>query len=318
MENTPPVTVLLPVYNAGNYVAEAIQSVLQQDFSNFELLIINDGSTDSSASVIAQFHDPRIRVIHQENKGLVATLNRGLDLAKGRYIARFDADDVCYPHRLGLQFSFLEEHPDYVLVGSEADYMDETGKHIFTYKFQQYEDEGIRADNFIHCPVIHAAVMFRKQAVLDAGGYNPRAITFEDHLLWRNLAAFGKMKNLPLPLIKVRFNPNSVTIDEKWRGKEFIKLKRESIERGYLTDEEFAKLQQILKSQDFTEYKKAAYYSMIGKKFLWNDYRPKDARRYLKRAMVAIPNKPEPYLLYLLSFLPQEWIQFIYNKAKGQ
>lgn len=316
MNHAPPVTVLLPVYNAGRYVGAAIDSVLQQDFADFELLIINDGSTDGSAAVIASYNDPRIRVLHQENAGLVATLNRGLSEAAGSYIARFDADDICYPTRLGEQYVFLEANPDYVLVGSEADYMDEAGQYIFTYRFRDYEDHEIKAGGFRTCPVIHASVMYRKQAVLDAGGYDPRAVTFEDHLLWRNLAAFGKMKNMRHPLIKVRFNPDSVTIDEKWRGKKFIRLKQDSIARGYLTDDELTTLTNTLQRQDFAAYKQAAYYSMIGKKYLWNDYRPHDARKNLRRAIAVIPNKVEPYLLYLLSFLPAAWIRRIYQAAK--
>jgi glycosyltransferase involved in cell wall biosynthesis len=318
MKHTPPVTVLLPVYNAGKYVADAIGSVLRQDFTDFELLIINDGSKDHSADVIAGYDDPRIRVLHQENIGLVATLNRGLAVAAGEYIARFDADDICYPTRLREQLEFLRANPDYVLVGAEADYMDEAGNYIFTYRFRDYEDAEIKANAFRQCPVIHASVMYRKQAVIDAGGYDPRAVTFEDHMLWRNLAAFGKMKNMRHPLIKVRFNPDSVTIDEKWRGREFITLKRDSIARGYLTDGEVTVLRDILKRQDFSAYKQAAYYSMIGKKYLWNDYRPRDARRYLRKAIAAIPYKPEPYLLYLLSFLPGAWIRKLYRAVKGR
>lgn len=310
------VTVLLPAYNAAAYIREAVDSIMAQTFKNFELLIINDGSTDGTGEILEQYNDPRIRLVHQPNMGLIKTLNKGLELAQGKYIARFDADDVCYPERLEEQVAFLNAHPDYVLIGSEADYMDEKGNFIFRFQFRQYEDDEIRAAGFVDCPVIHASVMFVKQAVIDAGGYNDRAITFEDHLLWKQLVAFGKIKNVHKPWIKVRFNIDSVTIDEKWRGKEFIDLKQRSIQSGYVTDEDFALLKKILKEQNFTAYKKGAYYSMMGKKFLWNQHNPRVAREYLRMAMNTMPGKVEPYLLYALSFLPEKLVSFIYKQAK--
>ena len=107
MNLTPPVTVLLPVYNAAPYLREAVDSVLAQTFTDYELLIINDGSTDDTANILASYKDERITIVTQQNIGLIATLNKGLSIAKGKYVARFDADDVCYPDRLKLQYDFL-------------------------------------------------------------------------------------------------------------------------------------------------------------------------------------------------------------------
>jgi glycosyltransferase involved in cell wall biosynthesis len=95
--HNPAITVLMPAYNAGKYIHEAISSVLAQSFTNFELLIVNDGSTDDTLAVISSFNDARIRVINQTNKGVAAALNNGLQHAQAPYIARFDADDICYP-----------------------------------------------------------------------------------------------------------------------------------------------------------------------------------------------------------------------------
>lgn len=312
----PIITVLMPAYNAGPYLREAIDSVLQQTYRNFEFLIINDGSTDDTREILASYTDPRIRVVHQENMGLIKTLNKGLALAQGKYIARFDADDVCYPERLEEQVAFLEAHPDYVLVGGEADYMDEHGNFIFTYKFRFYEDEEIKGMGFRFCPVIHSAATFVKQAVIEAGGYDDHAITFEDHLLWRKLSAYGKIMNVHKSLIKVRFNPASVTIDEKWRGKDFLALKARSIQQGYVNGEDFKLLKEILAKQNFAGYKKAAYHSMLGKKFLWNQHKPRLAREHLKKAIEAQPQKTEPYILYVISFLPGKLLDMIYNNFK--
>src|SRR5580693_8490765 len=115
------ITVLMPAYNAGKYIAEAIQSVLEQTFRGFELIIVNDGSTDNTRNIILGFSDSRIRLIDQENLGIAAALNTGLAAAQGKYIARFDADDSCMPMRLQKQLNFLLTFPEYSLVGCNAE-----------------------------------------------------------------------------------------------------------------------------------------------------------------------------------------------------
>jgi len=315
-DHVPAITVLMPAYNTEAYIAEAIESILNQGFTDFEFLIINDGSTDGTLQIIESYTDPRIKYYTIENRGVTGALNFGLSLSRGTYIARFDADDVCYPQRLQVQFEFLEQNPGYVLVGSEADYIDQNGKYLFTYRFSDYENDEIRTAAFKECPFIHASVMYRKQAVIAAGSYDKDAITFEDHLLWRNLASYGKMKNLHEPLIKVRFNAASVTIDEKWRGPEFRKIKQDAVKRGSVTADEAKALQAIVKKQDFKKYKEAAYYSMIAKKLLWNQYDPAKARTHLRTAIRIMPLRREPYVLFLLSFLPEKMIKSIYHNVK--
>jgi glycosyltransferase involved in cell wall biosynthesis len=312
----PEITVLLPAYNVGEYVKEAVDSVLAQSFTNFELLILNDGSTDNTLEILNTYTDPRIRIVSHPNMGLVKTLNKGMELAQCKWIARFDADDVCYPERLAVQYEFLQNNPDYILVGSDADYMDEQGNYIFTFENKYYEDDEIKSSGFVECPFVHASVLFLKDAVIKAGRYDENAITFEDHLLWRKLSDYGKLKNFRKPLIKVRFNPGSVTIDEKWRGKEFIELKQRSIQSGKVQPADSERIKEILKSQNFASYKKAAYHSMLGKKFLWNQHNPRHARQHLRKAISAHPGKAEPYLLYLFSFFPSPVIDYIYNFVK--
>src|SRR5690606_5635129 len=118
------VTVLMPAFNPGKYLPEAIESILSQTYSDFEFLIINDGSTDDTLEVIKSYKDSRIRLISRENKGLINTLNEGIDAASGQLIARMDADDICLSTRLEKQVKFFDEHPDHVLVGAEANVVD--------------------------------------------------------------------------------------------------------------------------------------------------------------------------------------------------
>src|SRR6476469_3237877 len=120
--NQVKISVLMPAYNVENFIGEAIQSVLDQSLKDFELIIINDGSTDATEKVIRSFSDERIVLKNQNNAGIAAALNTGLYMAKAEYIVRFDADDICYTHRLVKQYQFMIENPHYVIAGCAADY----------------------------------------------------------------------------------------------------------------------------------------------------------------------------------------------------
>jgi glycosyltransferase involved in cell wall biosynthesis len=308
------ISVVMPAYNAGKYIREAINSVLAQTFSDFELLIINDGSTDNTLEVIASFSDPRIILINQEvNKGIAAALNTGLLHAKTEYIARFDADDVCFPERLAIQFDFLETHPDYILTGSDAEYVSESGEHLFHFKCISHTNDHILKKINNYCPFIHSSVMYRKDAVLRAGGYSLYAHNFEDYFLWVRLHKYGRFYNLQKPLIKVRFNPYSSTIDEKIRGRHFRKLKREIILRGVITKQEGDTLYNIIKSQDTKKIKESSYYSLCGKKYLVNNHQPKKARASLLKAIRIYPLRIDNYGLYLLSYFPASFISRVHK-----
>ena len=132
----PIASVLMPVYNGEAYLREAVESVLGQTETNIELVAVDDGSTDSSRAILRQFalQDPRVRVFEEEHKGLVATLNRGLDVARARYICRLDADDIAMPDRIEKQVRFLDAHEDYVLVGGQVTIIDKAGEPMGTWE----------------------------------------------------------------------------------------------------------------------------------------------------------------------------------------
>lgn len=315
-QHSPRLTVIMPAYNTALYIREAIDSILQQTFTDFEFIIINDGSKDNTLEVIKQYNDPRIRLIDQANKGLIDTLNEAILLAQSDIIARMDADDICYPERLQIEFDFLTQNPDYVLVGSQADIIDKDGNYLMPLIPIGHTHEEIKDRIDMKCPFIHPCVMFRKQAVIDAGLYPKNALTFEDHLLWKKLLNFGKVCNLPQILLKARFNPESVTIDEKWRGELFIRLRRDALSRGYVTDEDATQLKQLISSQNLSSYKNASYYAMVGKKYLWNNPDGGKAREHFAQAIKHYPRHIEPYMLYIFSFVPASLRVGIYNTLK--
>lgn len=308
----------MPAYNTATYIEEAINSVLTQDFSAFELLVIDDGSTDETLTILRSFGDNRIHIISQEHNGIAAALNRGLEEATTDYIVRFDADDICLPGRLEKQYNFLENNPGYVICGGEAEYISAEGEHLFDFKCPAYSHEELLAIIKQTCPFIHSAVMYRKEAVLKAGGYSAHAHNFEDHFLWLQLAGLGKFCNLQEQLIKVRFNPSSITIDEKWCSREFNLLKRKIIGQGYASAEDGEQLKYFVQTQQTKDIKEGAYHALCGKKFLVNNHQPARARRQFSRAIQLHPVKWENYALYLLSYFPEPLIQWLYRKTKTQ
>jgi glycosyltransferase involved in cell wall biosynthesis len=312
------VTVLMPVYNSEKYIWQAIHSVINQTFSAFELLIVNDGSTDKTADIIRSFHDRRIVVVNQPNSGVAKALNKGLMHAKGEYIARFDADDICFPDRLAEQVKFLDQHPQHLVVGTDAEYILENGDHLLNFSCLGHTNDKIRQRLYFYCPFIHSGVMYRKEAVIDAGGYSIHAHSFEDYLLWIRLAKVGQLANIPMPLIKVRYNPASVTIDEKWRGVYFRKLKRSVIRRGYITHEEGDKLLSIIKRQEIKKYKEGSYYALCGKKFLTDNYQPARAREQVTKAIKAYPFRLDNYALLIASFFPEKLIQWLHQRSPNR
>jgi glycosyltransferase involved in cell wall biosynthesis len=318
MPTNPHITVLMPAYNTQKYIGQAIESVLKQTYTNFEFVIVNDGSTDSTRDIISSYNDERIVLIDQPNMGVAAALNTGLIHSRAPYIARFDADDICHPQRLEKQIQFLLNNPDYILVGSDADYILENGDFLFRFNCIAYTHQQIMEKMYFYCPFMHPTVMYKKDSVCNAGGYPVDAHNFEDYLLWTSIAKKGKFYNLAEPLIKYRLNSTSVTIDEKWRGRRFRALKRAAINRGYVTEPEGNELLTIIKSQDVRKIKEGSYHALCGKKFLTNNYQPAKAREHVKKAITCSPFRFDNYLLYTLSYLPEILISWLHKMSPNK
>lgn len=313
---TSAITVLMPAYNAEKYIAEAIDSVLAQTFTDFELLIVDDGSTDDTATIIQSYQDERIKYICQHNQGVAAALNTGLAHASAELIARFDADDICYPHRLQQQYDFMQSKPEYHVVGASADYVDEQNNFVFTYNPMPVCLLGPKQLLKI-CPFVHSTVCFRKQAILEMGGYHADAYAFEDHLLWIKVLKKYAGYNDPASLIRVRLNPSSVTVDDRWADPKFLQIKYKALLTGILSREDGKVLQKVRRNPDKQKIAERAYYALLAKKFLWDNYNPQSARDNLYRLIRLDKLSPGSYALLLLSWLPQRLIQFLYQLNKN-
>ena len=183
----PRVSVLMPAYNAGKYIDESIQSVLAQTFQDWELLIVNDGSTDDTVLRVESYDDPRIRLLNNpENLRLIKTLNRGLDHAQGELIARLDSDDNATPRRLELQVKALDDHPNWAMVGAHSNVINSEGGLLKPGKECHLPSSvnGVRFSCMLRNSFRHSAVTFRKQVVMDLGGYPSDMQDVEDYALW--------------------------------------------------------------------------------------------------------------------------------------
>ena len=209
MKLTPKVSVLLPVYNAQNFVKEAIDSILLQTFSDFELIIINDGSTDNSSKIINEFRDERITIInHDGNKGLIYTLNEGLDLSRGTYIVRMDADDFSLPERLSLQVSFMDDNSDVVVCGGQM--IDYDGK-LQLSENPIVKDE-VKASLLFSCVISHPTVIIRNEIFKkEKFCYDKKYIHSEDYELWSRVIKNYKVSNLKDVILKYRIHKNQVS-----------------------------------------------------------------------------------------------------------
>lgn len=214
------VTVLLPVYNGETYLLEAIESILNQTFTDFEFLIIDDGSTDNTWDILNKFNDSRIRLIkNNQNMGITKTLNKGLQLARGNYVARMDADDICFPERLQRQKAFLDDNLNFAMVGSWIEVIDEVGRKIKRINFP-IVSYCLRWRLLYTNTFVHSAVMFRKNAVLDIGGYLDNYRHAEDYDLWSRLSTHWKVANIPAVLVSWRSCRESVSVKNANKQKE--------------------------------------------------------------------------------------------------
>jgi glycosyltransferase involved in cell wall biosynthesis len=210
MNNNPKVSVIMSVYNGGRYIYESVSSILHQSYSDFEFIIIDDGSTDNTNIYLESINDSRLNIIHQDNKGLTASLNKAISVSKGEYIARQDADDISLPDRLEKQVEFLENKKDYLLVGSYSYLINENSEHIGIYKLPLTDTE-IRWAILFRNPFGHSTVMMRSDILRkERIKYNESIKTAQDFELWSRIAKLGKMANIDKTLVKYRIHADQL------------------------------------------------------------------------------------------------------------
>jgi glycosyltransferase involved in cell wall biosynthesis len=209
---TPKVTVLMPVYNGEEYIREAIDSILCQTFADFEFLVIDDGSTDNSLEIINSYQDPRIRLVQNfTNQGLPYSLNYGILLSRGKYIARMDCDDISSPNRLIKQVEFLDKNPDIGILGSYFVLMTKENKKFYI-KTAPISDLEIRYKCLFETPFGHPTVMYRREIFeKNSLNYETELNPVEDYKLWTQIIDYTKGANIKDPLVYYRLHNQSIS-----------------------------------------------------------------------------------------------------------
>jgi glycosyl transferase family 2 len=210
--SSPTVSVVMSVYNGQAFLAKAVESILGQSFRDFEFVIIDDGSTDRTAQILAAYasRDSRFRVVRHENKGRTESLNIGIRLAQGKYIARMDADDVSLPHRLQVQVDFMELHTEVGLLSGSYERI--SGDGLLDRVRLPLLDDEIRSMMLRENAMCHPAVMMRKEVAIACGGYRKVFSESEDYDLWLRMSERSQLANLEQPILQYRVHPKQASI----------------------------------------------------------------------------------------------------------
>jgi glycosyltransferase involved in cell wall biosynthesis len=295
---SPKVSVVMSVYNAGGFLKEAVDSVLAQTFEDFEFVIIDDGSTDNSLATLRRFTDPRIRILTQENRGLIAALNRGILESTGQYIARMDADDRCEPDRLEIQVRYLDNHPEIALLGGSIATMDEAGNALAPcVGYPQTHEEIWAAIGRRPSVFCHPAVMYRRKEAIEAGMYRSEFAHAEDAEFFARLMTTHRAVNLPDVLLHYRLCRSSVSLVRLAHGQANARLVSKMIDRWQpgeafvptagerdIADQEIAACQAPVPASKI----ESAYQSRVARELL----RGREWRRALRHYWNAIRSNP--------------------------
>ncbi|MES2500981.1 MAG: glycosyltransferase [Pseudomonadota bacterium] len=290
MNKIPAISVVMPVYNAEKYLKQSIESILNQTFADFELVMINDGSTDGSLKILESFAklDSRCSVYSQENKGISETINNGIRLSRAEIICIMDNDDVSMPLRLEKQFQYLNDYPECVALGTNALLIDPDGLPINTWVYEQTHDE-IDSSNLSGASgsrICHPSVALRKSAVLAVGGYRPEFQLTMDYDLFLRLAEVGKLANLPDVLFKYRQHLGSAGHEKRDQQlMETLKVLNETYTRRALI-KNFSELQQQV--NDYVPLNHRAQHLKWG----WWALSEKNYQTSIKYALKATFQKP--------------------------
>ena len=303
----------MPVYNGEKYLRESIDSVLNQTFKDFEFIIINDGSKDNSLGIIKKYarKDKRIILINNpKNKGLQFSLNAGLKIAKGKYIARMDQDDISHTKRLEIQYDYLEKNPPIFLIGSSAIVIDENGNKLGVFKkYDNYKK--IKKKLLKNNCIIHPLIMFRNEGVL----YREKFKMSEDYDFYLRLLSDGKkITNLPDFLLKYRIDGSSLMSTTEDQQFYFQKAREFYLQRLNSKKDDYSKLEipSILGKKKMPNFNKKKLKTKILVEF--QDNQMKFVRKNIRLFIRDYGFDQRLFFYYLLSFLPYSLTKFIKDK----
>ena len=305
------VTVVMPVFNAAEYLPDALDSLLAQTFQDFEIIAVDDGSADGSGDILERYaaRDPRVRVLHQQNVGSGAARNNALTVAGGRYIAQHDADDISAPGRLERQAAFLDEHPDVCAVYCRTVMADERLNPLYTILTP--EDDAVIRRALPHGNILSGNYMMRRETLDEVGGYRPAFTYSQDYDLNLRVTEAGKVHCLPEGLYIVRKHPGQISIAKRHLQDEYGTLvKVFALERKKLGRDSYDRFAAAGDFQRFIDsYRfRREFYLFAGERTLRRlDVKP--ARSYLRRAFAQRPLSGRAAALLAISYVPRFILQ---------
>lgn len=310
----PEISVIMSVYNGEEYLSETMDSLLDQTFKDFELIIINDGSSDNTLKILKQYQKKDKRVIildNRKNLGFITSLNKGLHAAKGKYIARMDGDDICMRERFQLQHEFLERHKDIFLLGTYAINIDKNGNKLSLFKPPVKPEAIAKTLERYNC-MYHNTIMYRNTKEFY---YRKKMYYVEDYDLYLNYLTMGKkLANLPEYLVKYRRLGNSASFSKKGKQELFSRKAREFYnqrkDRGY-DDYDAFNPESILKLDVAKNFDKDILKTEINTQFALNNKLKVRAlsRKYFRH--YGYIHSPRIWFYYLTSYLNIGSLQFI-------
>lgn len=314
----PTVSVILTVYNGADTLTNCLESIRQQTYADWECIIINDGSTDATATLLNSLEDDRFRVFHQTNTGIWKSRNRAISLASAGLIANIDADDTWQPEKLQHQIAYLQQHPDCVLLGTFTNILDHHYRFLYLEK-KQTDPVGLKKALEKGNQFTNSSVMFRKSAFEKVGGYPGQLPSgFEDYLLFYKLAQIGTVANYPEALVNYRVSYTSVTLRQE--APEFTALKMACIQAQTITPQDAKRLLDIARKQRQSQRRRrAGYHFFIGRAFLFYNFKRSSAIKHLLAALRWHPVYLKTWVYFVMALLlPKMHIQKFYKKRFGE
>jgi glycosyltransferase involved in cell wall biosynthesis len=319
MKNPPLVTVLLAVYNGEKYLHQAVQSILNQTYSNFELILLDDGSSDHSLEIAQHYGDTdkRVRVYSHENMGQAKTRQKGVNLARGKYIAIIDADDIAIPQRLEQQVQYLENNLSCVVLGAGIIVIDPAENVLYAPAVTQgHEQILLELLQWKGSRICHPTVMMRTEAVRAVGGYI-QEYHWEDIDLFLKLAKVGRLENLPQKLLKHRLHLSSVTHtrDNDTKLNEIKKeiylnaIKNLNISTEFCEQNGLTLPEPTDTSEYYSEYEVYCRWSILARRsgFYTTSF------KYLYKIFAKYPFKPKTYWTFLYCLFGEKYSSLIWN-----
>ena len=307
-QDIPKVSVIIPVYNSGRFLEESLNSILNQSFNNFEIIIIDNGSIDNSRDIEDKYKrkDKRIYIKKFSRPNVQKALNEGLKIARGKYIARMDADDIFLKDRFKLQVDYLDKHPEIYLIGGSAIVIDENGEKMGSLlkgdNYKRIQKKLLKSN-----PLIHPSIMFRNTKEFF---YRDKFVCSEDYDLYLRMLTNGKkLENIPNFLIKYRISRNSFVSTMPHQLFYFNKAKEFYFQREKFGKDDYENLKLPLKEQKQQSFDKLNLQIRIFAEL--QDNRSKEIRKNIKIYFKKYGINIQMILYYILSFFPIKVIKFI-------